>query len=73
MQFAQRITPLTDRDARNMMKNAGVPDSDSTVDLLGRISQLVEELPWLWEMEANVNLPTGKAPVLSSVELVFKR
>ena len=71
-QPSRRITPLTDKDARNMMENVGVPPSDSFVELLGRISQLVEALPWLWGMEARTPIEASGMPILQDVELIFK-
>lgn len=71
-QPARRITPLTDRDARNMLEAAGMSQSDNFVELLGRISQLVEEMPWLWGMEASTAADTETQPVLSDVALYFK-
>ena len=71
-QPSQRITPLTDMDARNMMENAGLTVSDKFVELLGRISQLVEELPWLWAMESSVSVDGAEQPTLSDVDLIFK-
>lgn len=71
-QPSQRITPLTDRDARNMMEHAGIPGSDNFVELLGRISQLVEELPWLWEMQSSATIGTKGSPALFNAELLFK-
>jgi acetate---CoA ligase (ADP-forming) len=71
-QLSQRITPLTDRDARTMISNAGIAESNDLVELLGRISQFVEELPWLWGMDSGVKLEPDGHPVLFNVELLFK-
>jgi acyl-CoA synthetase (NDP forming)/RimJ/RimL family protein N-acetyltransferase len=54
-----RITPLTDNDIREIVAAAGLPLSPALEELLGRISQLVEELPWLAGMEADVILGHG--------------
>jgi acyl-CoA synthetase (NDP forming) len=69
---SRRITPLTDRDARSMMENVDIPHSDSFVEILGRISQLVEELPWLWEMEAKVAVKGDGTPILQDAGFTFK-
>ena len=69
---SRRITPLTDRDAGSMMENVGIPHSDSFVEILGRISQLVEELPWLWEMEARVAIKGDDTPILQNAEFTLK-
>ena len=49
-----RITPLTDRDIRELMAAAGLPADGGIEELLGRVSQLVEELPWLSRMTAEI-------------------
>jgi acetate---CoA ligase (ADP-forming) len=49
-----RITPLTDQDARGMLKVVGVPPEGHEVELLCRLSQLIEEMPWLVELHAEL-------------------
>ena len=49
-----RITPLTDRDIHEMLDAAGLPADVRLEELLGRLSQMIEELPWLCEMSARV-------------------
>jgi hypothetical protein len=51
-----RITPLTSRDAREMLDAAGLGDDYGLEELLGRLSQMIEELPWLSELTAHVDL-----------------
>ncbi|MCL5266832.1 MAG: GNAT family N-acetyltransferase [Bacteroidetes bacterium] len=68
----QRITPLTDRDTRAMLEDIGVSGSEKCEQLLGRISQMVEELPWLWGMTAKAYLNKEGQPTLYDVELAFK-
>lgn len=48
-----RITPLTDHDVREIVESANIPPACGIEDLLGRVSQLIEELPWLCGMEAS--------------------
>jgi acyl-CoA synthetase (NDP forming)/GNAT superfamily N-acetyltransferase len=50
-----RITPLTDRDVREVVGMAEIPLECGVEELLGRISQLIEELPWLCGMHAEVH------------------
>jgi acyl-CoA synthetase (NDP forming)/GNAT superfamily N-acetyltransferase len=50
-----RITPLTDSDIREIVETAGLPADCGVEELLGRISQLIEELPWLQGMTAEVH------------------
>lgn len=71
-QDIQRITPLTDRDARAMLESVGIPESEKCVEFLGRISQLVEELPWLWGMSSIVRLDDEGHPMFTDVEITFK-
>ncbi len=68
----QRITPLTDRDAKSMLTSVGWNESSKCEEFLGRISQLVEELPWLVGMESVVRMNEAEVPVLSNVELAFR-
>jgi acyl-CoA synthetase (NDP forming)/GNAT superfamily N-acetyltransferase len=42
-----RITPLTDRDVQEMLNDVEVAPGRGVEDVLGRLSQLIEELPWL--------------------------
>jgi len=50
-----RITPLTDRDVREIVETVQIPIECGVEELLGRISQLIEELPWLCGMRAEVH------------------
>jgi hypothetical protein len=50
-----RITPLTDHDVREIVETAGIPLECGIDELLGRMSQLIEELPWLWAMQAEIH------------------
>ncbi len=50
----ERITPLTDQDVRGMLEEIGVSPDAAEAELLGRLSQLVEEMPWLVEMHATL-------------------
>jgi hypothetical protein len=58
-----RITPLTDRDIRDVLQAVGLPDGRGVEELLGRVSQMIEELPWLCGMTARVSgLADGDGP-----------
>jgi acyl-CoA synthetase (NDP forming)/GNAT superfamily N-acetyltransferase len=50
----ERITPLTDQDVRGMLDAVGLPVDGGEAELLCRLSQLVEELPWLAEMHGDL-------------------
>ena len=51
-----RITPLTDRDISEIKSDFGIEDNEGVWETLGKISQMIEELPWLWEMEISAVL-----------------
>jgi acyl-CoA synthetase (NDP forming) len=55
-----RITPLTDHDAREMVGSAGFAESGMD-ELLCRVSQMVEELPWLCGMYADTAFDEARA------------
>ena len=60
-----RITPLTDNDIREVTDAAGLSDLDGAADLLGRVSRMVEELPWLTAMHGEIRKGSrGGAPAL---------
>ncbi len=57
----ERITPLTDRDIGQLLGEAGLAREAGLGEALGRLSQLVEELPWVWSMEGSARLGDGPA------------
>jgi len=58
---AVRITPLTDRDVAELLEGLGLAGEDGLAEVLGRLSQMIEELPWLWSLEARAPLGNGPA------------
>jgi acyl-CoA synthetase (NDP forming)/GNAT superfamily N-acetyltransferase len=61
----ERITPLMDSDVQAMAQALDLPPPTSLGDCLGRLSQLVEELPWVTEIQGEVVLPpTAETPAL---------
>ncbi|MEJ2617373.1 MAG: hypothetical protein P8Z35_20645 [Ignavibacteriaceae bacterium] len=46
-----RITPLTDRDLDEIMKEMHLDKDSGIGQVLGRLSQMIEEIPWLWNLE----------------------
>jgi acetate---CoA ligase (ADP-forming) len=73
-----RITPLTDRDVREIVEAAEIPTECGVPELLGRISQLIEELPWLCGMQAEIHRtydPSGQCGVVvgAGVKIGFCR
>ncbi len=49
-----RITPLTDRDIEETLQDFPKDIRNLISELLGRISQMIEEIPWLWELELRI-------------------
>ncbi len=47
-----RITPLTDIDLEETLSEMNLPEKKGIGELIGRLSQMIEEIPWLWEFEA---------------------
>ena len=46
-----RITPLTDRDLDEILKEMHLDKENGVGQVLGRLSQMIEEIPWLWNLE----------------------
>jgi len=57
-----RITPLTDRDLNEIIAEAQLPEGGGCPLVLGRLSQMIEEIPWLWQLE--VHIVPGKQALL---------
>ena len=65
-----RITPITDNDIRAIVKSAELPADCGIAEVLGRISQMIEELPWLDAMRAGID---GCAVLPHDVRMEFRR
>jgi len=52
-----RITPLTDLDIADVLEKLRLPPVSGLAETLGRLTQLVEELPWIASLEAQVLVP----------------
>ena len=50
----ERITPLTAADVTEVLESIGVPHDGALAETIGRLSQLVEELPWVWSLECTL-------------------
>ncbi len=66
-----RITPLTDRDINEISQNIFGKENENLNNILGRISQMIEELPWLWQFEVNASVETEPA-ILPSILMILK-
>jgi acyl-CoA synthetase (NDP forming)/RimJ/RimL family protein N-acetyltransferase len=47
-----RITPLTDRDIEETIQELRIEKYTGICQILGRLSQMIEEVPWLWALNA---------------------
>lgn len=50
----ERITPLTANDVEEVLRAVGSPRQGALAETIGRISQLIEELPWLSSLLGSV-------------------
>lgn len=66
-----RITPLSDRDVAEVARTLGVDESDGLAELLGRLSQMIEELPWLWSLDGRV-APDGSPRLRAGATLTLR-
>lgn len=72
---ALRITPLTDLDIAGVLELLQLPAGSGLGETLGRLTQMVEELPWLSGFSAQVDAPLepspepGPAPLLPDLHL----
>lgn len=49
-----RITPLTQSDIEETTLLLNCSEKDTLADFIGRTSQMIEELPWLWQLECEL-------------------
>lgn len=67
-----RITPLTDSDIAKMVEDCGLGDLPGLPALLSRLTQLIEELPWVSSLDGVV--AAGEAPAFTGpVRIVLTR
>ena len=64
-----RITPLTDIDLEETLDEMNLNANKGISEAIGRLSQMIEELPWLWEFEARI---AGTDTPLVVGEILFK-
>ena len=57
----ERITPLTANDVEEVLKAVGTPRQGRLGETIGRVSQLIEELPWVWSLHGSVTATTSAA------------
>lgn len=66
-----RITPLTDRDIDDTVQEMKLQKGGPFYHLLGRLSQMIEDVPWLWSLKAGVNY-SGDSISLQNLSIVIK-
>ena len=66
-----RITPLTDRDLEEIMLELGIEKESGISQVVGRISQMIEEIPWLWELEVQA-LPDSIPLIIPDIFISIK-
>jgi hypothetical protein len=57
-----RITPLTDLDIAGVLDLLRVARDSGLAETLGRLTQMVEELPWIHSLDAQVRVRAGDSP-----------
>ena len=72
-----RITPMTDLDIAGVIERLHLPAHHGFSETLGRLTQMVEELPWIHAFSAQVDVPTtdptpaGPLPLLPGHAMSF--
>ncbi|PID58192.1 MAG: hypothetical protein CR986_08210 [Ignavibacteriae bacterium] len=65
-----RITPLTENDLDEIFEQIKLKNTDSIKETLGRISQMIEELPWLHSLKLKIH-PCEKIIVLNEMKIAL--
>lgn len=74
-----RITPLTDLDIADILGRLHLPPASGLAETLGRLTLLVEELPWLCALEAHIGIPheegaaAGPLPLRSGLRMALSQ
>ena len=66
-----RITPLTNTDVEEALTSLGLAGESGLGLLLAHLSQMIEELPWLWSLEGHATADAGAA-LLRPVALTLR-
>ena len=70
---------MTDADVAEVLRRLGLPENSPMAATMGRLSQMVEELPWLCALEAKAVIlevaetPSPIIPLEPGVRIVFRR
>ncbi|BBB32616.1 conserved hypothetical protein [Thermotomaculum hydrothermale] len=46
-----RITPITERDIEELVERLNLPECNKIGEIFGRVSQMIEEIPWLYSLK----------------------
>jgi acetate---CoA ligase (ADP-forming) len=68
----ERVTPLTANEVAQALEAVGAPGESLLAETVGRVSQLIEELPWVWSLEVLVPAKVTTA-VATWTELTVRR
>jgi len=67
-----RLTPLTDRDIQESLDAVRCTQKHLVAELLSRLSQLIEELPWVRRLEGNIGT-SGEPSLCPGVQIEIGR
>ncbi len=65
-----RITPLMEKDLREIRAELNQNLNPKFDEIIGRVSQMIEELPWLWELE--IKAFTNVCKISKEIKMSFK-
>ncbi|RMG20710.1 MAG: hypothetical protein D6732_28440 [Methanobacteriota archaeon] len=65
-----RITPLTDKDILEILSALELKSDDELGNIIGKLSQMIEEIPWLWQLSMDVI--GNKDYTISNIEIELK-
>ncbi len=67
---SMRITPLMEKDLREIRAEIGDKLNPKFDELIGKVSQMIEEIPWLWELEIKVY--TNVCRISEQIKMILK-
>ena len=66
-----RITPLTDRDIEEIMQEMRLEKNNIICNVLGRLSQMIEDIPWLITLKAEI-ITSGNELSIIDTDITIK-
>ena len=70
-QKSMRLTPLTEKDLREIRSEIGRNLNPKFDEIIGKVSQMIEELPWLWELE--IKIFTEVCKISDNIKMILKK